>query len=343
MKYVFGPVPSRRLGRSLGVDPVPLKTCNFNCVYCQLGRTSLLQRKRRAFFNVTDMVAEIASALDRQGADSIDWITFVGSGETTLFSRLGSLIRYVKSLSKLPVAVITNGSLLDLPEVRNELCAADAVLPSLDAGSEGLFKKINRPHRDLSFDRHVAGLIEFRREFKGHLWVEVMLLGGVNDSPSDLRDISKILERVGPEEIHISMPTRPPAEPWVELPSPESRERAASILGGVAKVLQPVEVECGVMHRRRTRGCRRIDRSPPPHAGERIGQQSGAMGSGEGDGDPRDSRRPRQDRGYRKVWESILVCGGRLVSRSGTGRRPATKAARHSFHPGAAGLRAVSI
>ena len=243
MKHVFGPVPSRRLGRSLGIDPVPVKTCNFNCVYCQLGRTSPLARRRRAFFNVTDMVAEIASALDRQGADSIDWITFVGSGETTLFSRLGPLIRYVKSLSNLPVAVITNGSLLYLPEVRNELCAADAVLPSLDAGSEALFKKINRPHRDLSFDRQVAGLIEFRREFKGHLWVEVMLLGGVNDAPSDLQDTSKILERVDPEEIHISMPTRPPAEPWVELPSPESRERAAAILGSVAKVLQPIDVD----------------------------------------------------------------------------------------------------
>ncbi len=243
MKHVFGPVPSRRLGRSLGIDPVPHKTCNFNCVYCQLGRTSPLQRRRRAFFNVTDMVAEIASALERQGADSIDWITFVGSGETTLFSRLGSLIRYVKSLSTLPVAVITNGSLLCLPEVRNELCAADAVLPSLDAGSEGLFKRVNRPHGDLSFDRHVAGLIEFRREFKGRLWVEVMLLGGVNDAPADLRDISKILERVGPEEIHISMPTRPPAEPWVELPSPESRERAASTLGSVARVLQPIDVD----------------------------------------------------------------------------------------------------
>lgn len=243
MKHVFGPVPSRRLGRSLGIDPVPLKTCNFNCVYCQLGRTSPLQRKRRAFFNVTDMVAEIASALDRQRPDSVDWITFVGSGETTLFSRLGSLIRYVKSMSNLPVAVITNGSLLYLPEVRNELCAADAVLPSLDAGSEGLFKKINRPHRDLNLDRHVAGLIEFRREFKGHLWVEVMLLGGVNDSPSDLRDTSKILERVGPDEIHILKPTRPPAEPWVEMPSPEALERAASIFGGVARVLQPFDVE----------------------------------------------------------------------------------------------------
>jgi len=243
MKHVFGPVPSRRLGRSLGIDPVPHKTCNFNCVYCQLGRTSTLQRRRRAFFNVTDIVAEVASALDRQGANSIDWITFVGSGETTLFSRLGSLIRYVKSLSNLPVAVITNGSLLYLPEVRDELCAADAVLPSLDAGSEGLFKKINRPHRDLNFDRHVAGLIEFRREFKGHLWVEVMLLGGVNDAPSDLRDIAKILGRVGAEEIHISMPTRPPAEPWVDLPGPESRERAASTLGSVATVLQPIEVD----------------------------------------------------------------------------------------------------
>jgi wyosine [tRNA(Phe)-imidazoG37] synthetase (radical SAM superfamily) len=248
MKHVFGPVPSRRLGRSLGIDPVPLKTCNFNCVYCQLGRTSPLWTKRRAFFNISDMVAEIATTLSVQGTDSIDWITFVGSGETTLFSRLGSLIRFVKSLSKLPVAVITNGSLLHVPAVRHELCAADAVLPSLDAGSEALFTRINRPHRDFSFHRQVEGLIEFRREFEGSLWVEVMLLGGVNDSPQDLYDISQVLESVGPDEIHISTPTRPPAEPWVELPGPESIERAASIFGSVARVLQPadVAVECGI-------------------------------------------------------------------------------------------------
>jgi wyosine [tRNA(Phe)-imidazoG37] synthetase (radical SAM superfamily) len=243
MKHVFGPVPSRRLGRSLGIDPVPHKSCNFNCVYCQLGQTSPLQRKRKAFFNVTDMVAEIASALDCQGADSIDWITFVGSGETTLFSRLGSLIRYVKSLSNTPVAVITNGSLLYLPEVRNELCAADAVLPSLDSGSDELYRRINRPHRDFPFSQQVEGLLEFRKVFNGRLWVEVMLLGGVNDSPSDLREISTILERVGPNEIHISTPTRPPAEPWVKPPSPEDLERATSIFGSVAKVLQPVDVE----------------------------------------------------------------------------------------------------
>jgi len=243
MKYVFGPVPSRRLGRSLGIDPVPLKTCNFSCVYCQLGRTRPLARKRKAFFSVSAMLAEVATALSRDGSDSIDWITFVGSGETTLFSRLGSLIRFVKSMSDCPVAVITNGSLLYLPEVRKELSAADAVLPSLDAGTDTLYARINRPHRDFSFKQHVEGLMEFRREYEGRLWVEVMLLGGVNDTPETLRDIAAVLERVDPDEIHISTPTRPPAEPWVELASREGLECASSIFGDVARVLQPVEVD----------------------------------------------------------------------------------------------------
>ncbi|MDX2438139.1 MAG: radical SAM protein [Acidobacteriota bacterium] len=248
MKHVFGPVLSRRLGRSLGVDPVPLNTCDFDCIYCQLGQTRHLERKRKAFFSVSDMVAEIASKLDHFGPDSIDWITFVGSGETTLFSRLGTLIRYVKSFTDVPVAVITNGSLLYLPEVRDELSVADAVLPSFDAGTETLYRKINRPHRDLSFDRQVSGLIEFRKTFTGNLWVEVMLLGGVNDSPSDLSDISAVLDRVEPDEIHISTPTRPPAEPWVEPPTPGSLERASAILGSVARVprLMDLDVESGI-------------------------------------------------------------------------------------------------
>lgn len=242
MKHVFGPVPSRRLGRSLGIDPVPLKTCNFSCIYCQLGRTRPLVRRRKAFFSVSAMLAEIATTLDRHGTESIDWITFVGSGETTLHSRLGSLIRFVKAMSNLPVAVITNGSLLYLPEVRKELVAADAVLPSLDAGTETLYTTINRPHHDLSFDQHVNGLMEFRREYEGHLWVEVMLLGGVNDSPEALRDLAAVLERVEPDEIHISTPTRPPAEPWVELPNRGGLERASFAFGEIAKVLQPVDV-----------------------------------------------------------------------------------------------------
>ena len=243
MKHVFGPVPSRRLGRSLGIDPVPLKSCNFSCVYCQLGRTRPLTNRRRAFFSVSDILAEVATTLDRNKSSSIDWITFVGSGETTLFSRLGSLIRFVKSMSKLPVAVITNGSLLYLPEVRGELAAADAVLPSLDAGTESLCARINRPHPDFSFDQNVAGLIEFRKQYTGRLWVEVMLLREVNDSPDALWDIASVLDRIKPDEIHISTPTRPPAEKWVEMPSQAGLERASTILGSVARVLEPVEVE----------------------------------------------------------------------------------------------------
>jgi wyosine [tRNA(Phe)-imidazoG37] synthetase (radical SAM superfamily) len=243
MKYVFGPVPSRRLGRSLGIDPVPLKTCNYNCIYCQLGHTRRLERKRKAFFSVSAMLAETATALTHHGSAAIDWITFVGSGETTLFSRLGSLIRFVKSMTELPVAVITNGSLLYLPNVREELSAADAVLPSLDAGSASLFTRINRPHRDFSFDQQVEGLEEFRRIFQGHLWMEVMLLGGVNDSPDALQAIAAVLQRVEPDEIHIATPTRPPSEPWVELPSREGLERASSIFGDVARVLQTAEVD----------------------------------------------------------------------------------------------------
>ena len=242
MKHVFGPVPSRRLGRSLGIDPVPLKTCNYSCVYCQLGRTRPLVNRRKAFFSVSEMLAEVATTLDQDKSDSIEWITFVGSGETTLFSRLGSLIRYVKSMSDLPVAVITNGSLLYLPDVRKELSAADAVLPSLDAGTETLYARINRPHRDFSYQQHIDGLMAFRREYEGRLWVEVMLLGGINDSPKAVRDIAAVLERVDPDEIHISTPTRPPAEQWVELPDRGGLERASVVFGSVAKVLQPTEV-----------------------------------------------------------------------------------------------------
>ena len=243
MRHVFGPVTSWRLGRSLGIDPVPLKTCNFSCVYCQLGRTRRMTVKRRPFFGVTDIVAEVATALARHQPADIDWITLVGSGETTLCSRLGSLVYFVKSLSDLPVAVITNGSLLHLDKVRAELADADAVLPSLDAGTEELYRTINRPHPDLSFAQHVEGLVEFRKTYRGKLWVEVMLLGGINDSAAALGDIAAVLDRVEPDEVHLSTPTRPPAEKWVELPDSDGLKRAVSILGRVAKVLKPIVVE----------------------------------------------------------------------------------------------------
>ncbi len=243
MKYVFGPVPSRRLGQSLGVDTIPLKTCNWNCVYCQLGRTRPVVNQRREYFPPQEILSEITQAINFHGAGEIDWITFVGSGEPTLHTGIGWLIRKVKALSNLPVAVITNGALLYQPEVRLELSAADAVLPSLDAGSASLYRKINRPHPEITFKRLLEGLVDFRKEFTGCLWVEVMLVSGLNDTEQALRDISAALALFQPDEVHINLPERPPVEAWVNPPGSEALLKARAILGSAARIVHPAQGE----------------------------------------------------------------------------------------------------
>jgi wyosine [tRNA(Phe)-imidazoG37] synthetase (radical SAM superfamily) len=239
MKHVFGPVPSRRLGRSLGIDPVPLKTCNFNCVYCQLGRTKPYTCMQREFIPSEEIVSELRSALEAHQGNNIDWITFVGSGETALHSRLGWLIRQAKELTPIPVAVITNGSLLYRPVVRQGLAIADAVLPSLDAGSEMLFNQINRGHRVFGFETQIQGLRKFRAEYSGKLWIEVMLVRDLNDTHEALDDLSAVLETLDPDEIHISVPDRVPCEAWVEIPDAAGLDRASSTLGRTARVIRP--------------------------------------------------------------------------------------------------------
>lgn len=241
MKYVFGPVPSRRLGQSLGIDTIPLKTCNWNCVYCQLGRTKPLTNERKQYFPPEDILAEVKQALETHKPGEIEWVTFVGSGEPLLHSSMGYLIRGVKELTDLPIAVITNGSLLYLPEVRQELVAADAVLPSLDAGTPGLYRHINRPHADITYDRLLGGLIDFRSVYQGKLWVEVMLVHGLNDTSEALWSLAKALRLVQPDEVHILLPTRPPAETWVRPPDEESLMQAMAILGNIARVIHPAE------------------------------------------------------------------------------------------------------
>jgi wyosine [tRNA(Phe)-imidazoG37] synthetase (radical SAM superfamily) len=241
MKYVFGPVPSRRLGQSLGIDTIPLKTCNWNCVYCQLGRTVPLINTRQNYILPEVIMAEVQAALAAHRPGEIDWITFVGSGEPTLHASLGLLIRQVKALTDLPVAVITNGALLYRPEVRAELIAADAVLPTLDAGTPKLYRTINRPHPDITFERLVRGLIAFREHYSGKLWIEVMLVRGLNDSEPALRHIAAVLRKIGPDEVHINLPTRPPVETWVQPPDDEGLMRATAILGATAHVVQPIE------------------------------------------------------------------------------------------------------
>jgi len=240
MKYVYGPVPSRRLGQSLGVDPIPLKTCNWNCVYCQLGRTVPLVNDRKAYVPRQEIFDQVKQSIMTHQTGDIDWITFVGSGEPTLHIDIGWLIHKVKSFTQIPVAVITNGALLYLPEIRQDLMEADAVLPSLDAGNAWLFRKINRPHPESTFERLVNGLIEFRGIYSGKLWVEVMLLKGINDTEEGLRDILLTLQKIYPDEVHINIPTRPPVETWVQPPDEEGLLRARAILGNIAKIVHPI-------------------------------------------------------------------------------------------------------
>jgi len=243
MKYVFGPVPSRRLGQSLGIDTIPLKTCNWNCVYCQLGRTHPVTNQRKDYYRPGDIVAEVRQALAAHQPDAIDWVTFVGSGEPTLHASIGGLIRQVKTLTDLPVAVITNGSLLYLPEVRAALRAADAVMPTLDAGTQRLYRQINRPHPEVTFKRLLNGLIDFRREYTGQLWLEIMLVKGLNDTQEALQGIAAAVEHIHPDSVHLSLPTRPPAEPWVRPADEVGLLRARAILGDVAEVIHPAEGE----------------------------------------------------------------------------------------------------
>jgi len=241
MKYVFGPVPSRRLGQSLGIDTIPLKTCNWNCVYCQLGRSKPLHNERKDYYPLADMIAEIEKVLACIDPEEVDWISFVGSGEPTLHAGIGWLIQEVKKLTEIPVAVITNGSLLFLKSVRKALAAADAVLPSLDAGTPQLYKKINRPHPDISFQHLIGGLLAFRHQYQGQLWLEVMLVNGMNDTQEALEDISRKITLIEPDKVHLGVPTRPPAEHWVKPPSDEGVMRATAILGEKAKVIHPQE------------------------------------------------------------------------------------------------------
>jgi wyosine [tRNA(Phe)-imidazoG37] synthetase (radical SAM superfamily) len=192
---------------------------------------------------VGEIVDDVRAALETHPPDEVDWVTFVGSGEPTLHAGLGVMIRKVKALSRVPVAVITNGSLLYLPEVREDLMAADAVLPSLDAGSERLFRAINRPHPAITFERQVEGLIEFGSAYEGSLRIEVMLIQGLNDSEDALLDLRAVLGRIRLDELHLSQPVRPPAERWVAPPDADGLMRATAILGEVARIIHPVEGE----------------------------------------------------------------------------------------------------
>lgn len=212
MSHLFGPVPSRRLGRSLGVDLVPRKTCPFDCIYCEVGPTTN-QTETRLEYQAEAILAELAAYLD-QGPPQLDYITLAGSGEPTLNLDLGRIIGRIKALTGVPVAVLTNGALLYRPEVRRELQAADLVLPSLDAAREESFRAINRPLTDYPLSRLLAGLEAFRREYAGQIWLEILLLKGINDSLEDLDALRRALRQLAPDKVQLNTAVRPGVEDY---------------------------------------------------------------------------------------------------------------------------------
>jgi len=231
-KYVFGPLPSRRLGLSLGISPVPEKTCNYSCIYCQLGRTRHLTDKRRLFYDSVDILAEFRRY--QQGGANFDVVTVVGEGEPTLYVGMGRLIGGLQALTTKPVAVITNGALLADQTVREELQQADIVLPSFDAADERTFRLINRPHGRIDFAAVYEGLSLFAGQYKGQLWLETMLIKGVNDDRESLLRLKAMLSKVRYDRLYINTPVRPPAESGVEPPDPEALALAVELLGGIS-------------------------------------------------------------------------------------------------------------
>jgi wyosine [tRNA(Phe)-imidazoG37] synthetase (radical SAM superfamily) len=207
-KYLFGPVPSRRLGMSLGVDLVPKKVCSLDCVYCEVGHTTKLTTERLEYIPYGKVVAELKDYFKNN--PNPDYITFSGSGEPTLNSRIGEVLHFIKQEKpEIPVAVLTNGTLLYDKDVRKELLPADVILPSFDAAREGTLQKINRPAPEFTIEKYIQGLIDFRKEYPGQIWLEVFIIPGYNDKVEDLIALKDVFGQIKPDEIQLNTLDRP--------------------------------------------------------------------------------------------------------------------------------------
>jgi wyosine [tRNA(Phe)-imidazoG37] synthetase (radical SAM superfamily) len=207
-KYLFGPVPSRRLGMSLGIDLIPKKVCSLNCVYCEVGETTKLTTERTEYI-LHDKIEQELKLYFKNSPDP-DYFTFSGSGEPTLNSILGKLIKFLKKHKpEIPVAVLTNGTLLHKKKVRDELKKADLVLPSLDAVTDEVFQKINRPASNILINEYIQGLVDFSKEFQGEIWLEVFILPGYNDSEKELSEFKQIIRQINPNQIQLNTLDRP--------------------------------------------------------------------------------------------------------------------------------------
>ncbi len=225
-RYVFGPVPSRRLGISLGIDLVPMKTCNLNCIYCECGRTTALTMERKEWVPTKEVIIELNDYL--QNHPEPDFITFSGSGEPTLHTGIERILSFLQTKKgNFKTAVLTNGTLLQLAKVRKALCAADVVNPSLDAATKHTFKKINRPHPSLNIDEIIAGLVAFRSEYKGRIWLEVFIVPGINDNEEELDALKSAILKIQPDLVQLNTLDRPGAVSTIR---PATEEELQKIL-----------------------------------------------------------------------------------------------------------------
>jgi wyosine [tRNA(Phe)-imidazoG37] synthetase (radical SAM superfamily) len=235
MSQVYGPVPSRRLGFSLGVDLVPLKTCTLDCIYCQLGRTTRKTVLRRPYIETRWVLSDLNEALAH--GQEIDYITLSGSGEPTLNSEIGWIIEEIKAVSQTPVAVVTNGTLLSIKSVRRELSRADLVLPSLDAARQDVFESINRPYLNLRIERVIEGLKTFRDQFKGQIWLEVMLVRGINNGPDRIEPLGELIPELGCDRVQLNTVIRPPSEKYTRPLDYEEMARIRRDLGDECEII----------------------------------------------------------------------------------------------------------
>jgi wyosine [tRNA(Phe)-imidazoG37] synthetase (radical SAM superfamily) len=214
MKYIYGPVNSRRLGLSLGITLTPHKICDFDCVYCQLGKTKEITIERKEYVKIEEVLSELTSWFQNnpREAEKLQYITISGSGEPSLNIKMGELISRIKKITSIPVCVITNSSMLNSASVREELREASLILPSLDAATPEVFQAIDRPHQEIKIESIIEGLINLRKEFKGKIWLEVMLVKGLNDDRRHIEKLKEAIEKINPDRIQLNSPVRTSAE-----------------------------------------------------------------------------------------------------------------------------------
>lgn len=214
-KYLFGPVPSRRLGISLGIDLVPFKTCSLDCIYCEVGKTTILTDERKEYIPTDELISELDDFLGENPL--LDFVTFSGAGEPTLNSGIGKIISHLKkNYPKYKIALITNGTLFNDKKVRNEILQSDLILPSLDAASQEVFEKINRPVKTIFIDEVIEGLSKLRSEFENKIWLEIFIIKNLNDTKDELQKLKNALEKVKPDLVQLNSLDRPGTEEWVE-------------------------------------------------------------------------------------------------------------------------------